>query len=267
MKITQEQLKNLILEEFEKIDQQTLEEGVFDYLKGAGQSAGSKAGDLGKAVAKQVNDKATAVKNKVGQVTGDIRTAGATASLKGDLQRAIQQSGMMVEKFKNQFTDLLARAQSLRLDDEEGQIKSELQALQTYQETASKSIHPETATVSKPELGTTQAPKQSPADVSLPAMNSDKPLSQSDRRAGGPTAKPSAIDFGDQGGGMDWKANQTTKSAPKQTSITPQNKKTAPKVQTKLSPETIRATVKKYGPDQAAKKLGVSKQALINALK
>ena len=151
MKITNRELQKIVLEEVEKL-QPELQEGVLDFLRGAGKSAGGKASSVGKSIAKSVGDKATAVKDKVGQVAGDIKTAGSVASLRGDLQRAAQEAGQQVEKLIEVFNTLLARAQSLRLDQEENEIKTELAALKNYQQTAA--APQQSATASKPKLGT-----------------------------------------------------------------------------------------------------------------
>lgn len=156
MKITHQYLFDLINEELNKtLEEENIDEGVLDYLKGAGQSAGGKIADTGKAI-----------KNKVGQVAGDIKNAGMTASVKADVQKAVQESGLMAQKFTKIFKDLLHRADALRMDDEVNQIKKELGALQTYQETAARGLDQTTSAaiddVKPAEVAPTQEPKAEP---------------------------------------------------------------------------------------------------------
>jgi len=173
MKITQKDLLKLVDEETDKI----IKEGFLDRLKGSGTNAGSKVADAGRSVAnkvsntakagaKSVGDKFKAASDKVGQVAGDINHAGKTSSLKADLQKAIQESGMMVEKFTKTFSDLHARAQSLGLHDEEQQARTELAALNTYQSTASQGLDKPTSTASlkKP----VEQPTPSVSDINKP---------------------------------------------------------------------------------------------------
>lgn len=185
MKVTTEQLMRLVAEEIENLDPD-LQEGIMDYFKGAGGAAGSKASSTAssvgssianraKSVASGVGNAATSAKNKVGQVAGDIKNAGATSSLKADVQKAIQQSGVQVQTLMKTFRDLLARAQSLRLSDEEQQIKSELQALQTYQETAAAGLGSGDG-MGQPKSLDSGSPATSSPIPSLDQMNGETPV-------------------------------------------------------------------------------------------
>ena len=178
MKITIKELLDIVEQETDKaIRENKMDEGALDFLKGAGKSVGGKAASVGKSAigagksaVQSVSDKEKSVGNKVGQVASDAKNAGASASLQGDITKAVQESGMMIQKFTQQFQDLLARAQALHMNDLEQEVKSELQALETYMQTAGKtsgsSVAP--ASVDSPKL----APKTNPASVDLPAMKS-----------------------------------------------------------------------------------------------
>lgn len=289
MKITRQELNKLVMEEIDKLDPE-LREGVLDYLKGAGGAAATKASDTGKSIAKAVGDKATAVKNKVGQVAGDIKNAGAVASLKGDVQRAVQESGMAMERFKNTFTDLLARAQALRLNDEEETIKAELNAIEQYQMNAGAIGGAQTPTGDMSGMaqdiaatplthsdmhgrekagewpsGTEQWADKTPTAVDLPPLNPK------------PTEKPKPVDFGPEQP-FDWRSDKA-KGKPKSSTVTGTSKtpiqkqtsgkkQTKPTMRTKLDKGSIKKAVDAAGGDinKAAKKLGITKQQMIQAL-
>lgn len=273
MKISHEQIRTLVLKEIESLPQD-IREGVLDYLKGAGQSAGGKIADTGRSIAKAVGDKATAAKNKVGQVAGDIKNAGAVASLKGDVQKAVQESGMAMERFKSTFTDLLARAQSLRLDDEEQVIKSELGAIEQYQMNAGNvggdlgdeeggdysdiaqdvmSLPPAQKDIPTQVINRPQVPaKTSPSPVTLPPKPSPKPVGLPDQP-------------------LDWRSDKARAQSPQPSTITgpsksPRAKK--PTLRTKLDKDSIRKAVSDAGGNvtMAAKKLGVSKEQIKQVL-
>jgi len=212
MKITNDQLKEMIERELDGIDKKFLEEGFFDAFKGGAQAAGGMAKDAAVKAA-------TAAKNKVAQVAGDVVSAGRKASLKADFEKASQKIALQVQQSIATFTELLTRASRRGHEEEEQQIKAELQALKTYQSTSTP-----------PDVKMSPV-KPSPTPVDLPPMAAKTPAklysNSSERR-----------------------------------------------VKSKLDKENIIKVVNKYGgPDNAAaiaiasKKLGISGNAIIQALK
>lgn len=265
MKITQEQLRQIVAEELES----QLQEGVFDYLKGAGKAAGGKVADTGKSVANAISNKANAVKNKVGQVAGDIKSAGATSSLKADIQKTAQDAGMQIQGLIDRFTDLLARAQSMRMEEEESIIKAELQALRNYQETAAAESSPSGIDTSHGEEPKTSGgvPTSPEGEHDVQAMKKPsvpKPVQM------GTKPNPAAVDFGHgEDVPFDWSSKPKmahSKPAESPKPATPPKK--APQIRTKLDRASIEKAVKAAGGSipQAAKNLGITKDQMIKAL-
>jgi hypothetical protein len=297
MKITRQDLHKLVLQEVEKLPPD-IREGVMDFLKGAGGAAAGKASDTGKSIAKAVGDKATAAKNKVGQVAGDIKNAGAVASLKADVEKASQEAGMQIQGLYDRFTDLLARAQSLRLEAEEKVIKAEMQALKNYQETAAAEAgdpnvdytelgndlmgtspaqsDPMVADMNggeEPDLTGTDDMEQgpwgdeTPTDVELPPMNTKstekpKPISMKPKPVSMPPMNQEPFD---------WRSDKAKAQSPQPSTITSTNpiKKKKPSMRTKLDRTSIEKAVRDADGNVslAAKKLGISKDQMLQALK
>lgn len=292
MKISHQELQNIILNEVKNLPED-IREGVLDYLKGAGGAAADKAGATGKSIANAVKDKATAAKNKVGQVAGDIKSAGQQASLKADVQKASQEAGMAIEGLIGKFTDLLARAQSMRMEAEEKEIKAELQALRNYQETAAAETGDEevagddeyadlgkdlmatsggvptdsepgnVTAMPKPEI----PPKTNPAPVK---MGSPKPSPEPVKMG----SQPSSTDFGSNEP-FDWRSDKAKGANPAPTAHKPAatitgkaSTKPKPTLRTKLDKASIRKAVDAAGGDinKAAKALKLTKQQMIQAL-
>lgn len=291
MKITRENLYKIILSEVNNLSPE-LQEGVLDYLKGAGGAAAGKASDTGKSIAKSVSDKATAAKNKVGQVAGDIKSAGQQASLRADLSKATQEAGMQIEALISKFRDLLARAQSMRMDAEEQEIKAELQALQTYQETAAADMSARGGADMDSDMSdlgndmiATSSPVSSadpmvtdmnggdegewgdetPTDVDLP------PLNTKSKEKPNPVSLPSLNKTDTTP--FDWrsdkaKAKSSTVPQPVVTGPSTNKIKKKPPLRTKLDRKSIEQAVKANNGNVtlAAKQLGVTKDQIMKVL-
>ena len=230
----------------------------------------------------------------IGSKSGNNKQAGDTASLDGDLERASQKVALQVQQSIKTFTDLLARAQSMRLQEQEQRIKNELQALKTYQRTATPPEGQQQPQVNKPSPSPVDLPPlDTPAGVDLPPMPAAKAAPQ--RAMGGyertpGTEVPKPVDLGNMRDDepFDWRVPQKPKpvqTEPPKATITPPVAKPKsapvntpvstpkPKTKTKLDKDNIKKVIKKHGGastpgalKKAAKELGVSENAIIQAM-
>jgi len=106
MKITQQQLKQIINEEIQKmVEEDNLEEGFLDFLKGAGGETASQVGGAVKKAGQAVAAKA-----------GEIKKAGQTASVKKDVARSLQSIKAAVDNSQASLEQLARRAAELKLN-------------------------------------------------------------------------------------------------------------------------------------------------------
>jgi len=132
MKITQQQLKKIINEEIQKmVEEDNLEEGFLDFLKGAGGTAASQAGGAVKRAGQAVAAKA-----------GEIKKAGQTASVKADIPKLINKATKELQKIGSDLLNLQQRASSLgvtlELDEIEGLIGQAVRAAEAQLQNVSE---------------------------------------------------------------------------------------------------------------------------------
>ncbi len=132
MKITQQQLKQIINEEIQKmVEEDNLEEGFLDFLKGAGGTAASQAGGAVKRAGQAVAAKA-----------GEIKKAGQTASVKADIPKLINKATKELQKIGSDLLNLQQRASSLgvtlELDEIEGLIGQAVRAAEAQLQNVSE---------------------------------------------------------------------------------------------------------------------------------
>lgn len=113
MKITQQQLKQIINEEIQKMAEEgNLEEGLLDFLKGAGGTAATQAGGAVKRAGQAVAAKA-----------GEIKKAGQTASVKADIPKLINKATKELQKIGSDLLNLQQRASGLGVDIELDEVE------------------------------------------------------------------------------------------------------------------------------------------------
>lgn len=222
MKLTSQQLLEIIEKELGGISEEFLQEGFFDSIKGAAGEAGNK-----------IKNTATAVKNKVGQVAGDIKNAGAQASLKADVKNTSQQAKNQVSNLVQHFSSLLSRAEKLNMTVEIKELQAEIQALKNYTETTTKET--EDTYDEPPEATSAPVATNAPRGIDLPPMP--------------PKSSPSPVDMSEPGKPFDWRSDK----ARQQTSATPSSTKSTskpsqkPKIKTKMDKDHVMNLIKKYG--------------------
>ena len=178
MKISHKDLVALITKEVSG-----LHEGVLDQLRG-------RLGDIG-------------------SKSGNNKQAGDTASLDGDFERASSKIALQIQQSLKVFKDLLTRAQSMNLQQQEVEIKKEIQALGDYQRTATPPdvkmslVKPSPAPVDLPPMSA----KTTPAPVDLPPMAAKTPAklysNSSERRVKSKLDKENIIKVVNKYGGPD----------------------------------------------------------------
>lgn len=125
MKVTQQQLKQIINEEIQKMAEEgNLEEGFLDFLKGAG---GKAAGDAGGAV-KRAGQAVAGAAQRAGQAVagkaGEIKKAGQTASVKADIPKLINKATKELQKIGSELLNLQQRATDLGVTLELDEVES-----------------------------------------------------------------------------------------------------------------------------------------------
>lgn len=113
MKITQQQLKQIINEEMQKMAEEgVLEEAWYDVFTGAagaaGQDVAQKAADVKKAVSTKMDD--------IGTKIGQYKTAGKEKSVKKDVVRSLESIKAAVDNSQASLEQLARRAAGLGLN-------------------------------------------------------------------------------------------------------------------------------------------------------
>jgi hypothetical protein len=120
MKITQQQLKQIINEEINKMSEEGELDEFLNYFKGAG---GAAVGDVGGAIKRGAE--------KVAAKAGEYHKAGQTASVKADVAKSLSRLQISMTKMKTDIDNLQQRAVklglNLGLDKIANQIKNQIE--------------------------------------------------------------------------------------------------------------------------------------------
>lgn len=134
MKISREQLKKLIREEVDKLEENGLDEGLGKFFSSLGGQAATAAGKAASSVGQRIGQAATAVGDKVGKaataVGGAVKTA-RQASAKADIAPIAQKSASSLQQAGTVLDGLVQRMQKLGMEAEAQPLLTALQSIQT----------------------------------------------------------------------------------------------------------------------------------------